>query len=181
MMEGSAVAMKPAGRREIQAAMRLVREELTLTPDRWSRMLRMTALVTVVVIVSNALRVPQLALSAYMIFFFSKPDVVSTVRTGIAAVVGLTLVLTLAFVVYCATFGEPALRLLAMGCAIFVGFYLLRSSPVGPLGFLIGLVISYSLIEVDSGASPEKLTRALLWIWVSIAYPVALVVVSDLV
>jgi len=181
MTEGSAVATEPADGRKIRAAMRLLREELTLTPDRWSRMLRLTALVTVVVIVSNALRVPQLALSAYMIFFFSKPDVASTVRTGIASVVGLTLVLTLALVVYSATFGEPALRLLAMGCATFAGFYLLRASPVGPLGFLIGLVISYALLEVDSGASPERLTRALLWLWVAISYPVALVVGSELV
>jgi len=178
MMEASAVAqVEPADGR----VMRLLRDELTPAPDRLARMLRMTALVTIVVIVSNALRVPNLGLSAYMIFFFSKSDVAATVRTGIAGVVGLTLVVTLAFVMYTVTFGEPALRLLAMGCAIFAGFYLLRSSPVGPLGFLIGLVISFALIEVDSGASPEKLTRALLWIWVAISYPVALVVGSELV
>src|SRR5437870_3444886 len=135
MTEASAVAqVEPADGRSVRAVMRLLRDELTLTPDRWARMLRMTALVTVVVIVSNALRVPNLALSAYMIFFFSKSDVVATVRTGIAGVVGLTLVLTLAFVVYSMTFGEPALRLLAMSCAIFAGFYLVRSSPpLGPL------------------------------------------------
>ena len=183
MMEGSAAAqIEPADGRSIRAVMRLLRDELTLTPDRWARMLRMTALVTVVVIVSNALRVPNLALSAYMIFFFSKSDVVATVRTGIAGVVGLTLVLTLAFVVYSVTLGEPALRLLAMGCAIFAGFYLVRSSPsLGPLGLLIGLAIGYALALVDSDASPEKLTRGvLLWLWVVISYPVALLVVSDL-
>src|SRR5437899_10524529 len=173
MMEASAVAqVEPADGRSIRAVMRLLRDELTLTPDRWARMLRMTALVTVVVVVSNALRVPNLALSAYMIFFFSKSDVVATVRTGIAGVVGLTLVLTLAFVVYSVTFGEPALRLLAMGCAIFAGFYLVRSSPpLGPLGLLIGLAIGYSLAFVDSDAFPEKLTRgmflALLAVYIS--------------
>jgi multidrug resistance protein MdtO len=181
MMEASAVArMEPGGRRAIGAAMRIVRDELTVTPDRWARMLRMTALVTVVVVISNALRVPELALSAYMIFFFSKADVVATIRTGIAAVIGLTLVLVLVFVLYSTTFGEPALRLLAMGCAIFVGFYLLRSSPVGPLGLLIGLAISYALSYVDSDASPEKLVRGLLWIWVVISYPIAVLVASDL-
>src|SRR3989475_5516650 len=175
MMEASAVAqVEPADGRSIGAVMRLLRDELTLTPDRWARMLRMTALVTIVVVVSNALRVPNLALSAYMIFFFSKSDVVATVRTGIAGVVGLTLVLTLAFVVYSVTFGEPALRLLAMGCAIFAGFYLVRSSPpLGPLGLLIGLAIGYALALVDSDASPEKLTRGvLLWLWVVISYAV---------
>src|SRR5437588_134649 len=83
MTKSSAFApLEPAGRRSIAAAMQLVRDELTLTPDRWSRMLRITALVTIVVIVSNA--------------------------------------------------------------------------------------------------SPEKLTRELLWIWVVISYPIALLVVSDL-
>src|SRR5712671_6662523 len=182
MMEASAVAqVEPAGGRSVRAVMRLLRDELTLTPDRWARVLRMTALVTIVVVVSNALRVPSLALSAYMIFFFSRSDVVATVRTGIAGVVGLALVLTLAFVVYSVTFGEPAMRLLAMGCAIFAGFYLLRSSPpLGPLGLLIGLAIGYALALVDSDASPEKLTRVLLWLWVVISYPIALLVLSDL-
>src|SRR3954471_24322452 len=137
MTKSSALApLEPAGRRSIAAAMQLLRDELTLTPDRWSRMLRITALVTIVVVVSNALRVPELSLSAYMIFFFSKSDVVATVRTGIAAIVVLTLMLALAFVLYSATFGEPALRLLAMVCAIFAGFYVLRSSALGPLGLL---------------------------------------------
>jgi len=162
------------------AAMQLLRDELTLTPDRWARMLRITALVTIVVVVSNALRVPELALSAYMIFFFSKSDVVATIRTGIAAVVGLTVLLAVMFVIYSATFGEPALRLFAMGCAIFAGFYLVRSSPVGPLGLVLGLLTSYALALVDSDASPEKLTRGLLWLWVVIAYPIALLVISDL-
>src|SRR5438445_309911 len=54
MMEGSAAAqIEPADGRSIRAVMRLLRDELTLTPDRWARMLRMTALVTVVVVVSN--------------------------------------------------------------------------------------------------------------------------------
>jgi multidrug resistance protein MdtO len=182
MMEGSAVAgHEPAGGRSIGEALRLLRDELTVTRDRWSRMLRITALVALVVVVSNALRVPDIGLSAYMIFFFLKSDVVTTVRTGIAAVVGLTLVLALTFVVYASTLGQPALRVLAMSCATFAGFYLVRSSPLGPLGFLIGLVISYALALVDSDASPEKLTRGLLWIWVVIAYPVALLLASDLV
>jgi multidrug resistance protein MdtO len=181
MMDGSAVARaERAGGGSIREALLLLRDELTLTPERWFRMLRITALVAVVVIVSNALRVPELGLSAYMIFFFSKSDVVTTVRTGIAGVVGLTLVLALTFVLYTSTFGEPALRVLAMSCAIFAGFYLVRTSPVGPLGLLIGLAISYALVLVDSDASPEKLTRGLLWIWVVISYPIALLVVSDL-
>jgi hypothetical protein len=64
MMEGSAAAqIEPADGRSIRAVIRLLRDELMLTPDRWARMLRMTALVTVVVVVSNPLPDPNIALS----------------------------------------------------------------------------------------------------------------------
>src|SRR3954454_23106675 len=90
MRGGSAAErIEPAGGRWIGAAAELFRDELTVTPDRWSRMLRMTVLVVVVVVLSNALRVPQLGISAYMIFFFQKSDMPTTVRTGILGIVGL--------------------------------------------------------------------------------------------
>src|SRR5919198_270789 len=88
-----------------------LRDELTeLSPARRSRMLRMTALVVVVTIVSMALRVPEVAISTYMIFFFSRSDVLTTVRTGVGGIVGVTLTLAFTFVLFLLTLAEPALR-----------------------------------------------------------------------
>src|SRR5262245_21373212 len=100
-------------------AVQLFRDELTLSPARTTRMLRMTALVTLVVIISMALRVPDAALSAYMIFFFAKADVVATVKTGVAAVLALTVSLALAFVFFLFALDEPALRLPVMAALTF--------------------------------------------------------------
>jgi multidrug resistance protein MdtO len=162
--------------------LRFLRDELTgLSPARRSRMLRMTALVVVVTIVSMALRVPDVALSAYMIFFVSKADVVTTVRTALGGIVGATLAIALTFVFYLTTLSEPALRLPAMACIIFAGMYVVRSSPAGPLGMLIAVVTGYALTFPDRGASPEVLTRALLWVWVVVSYPVALLAIADAV
>ena len=52
----------------------LLRAELTLVPERTARMARMTLLVMLVVLISMALRVPEAAISAYMIFFVARDD-----------------------------------------------------------------------------------------------------------
>ena len=162
--------------------LRLLHDELTaISPARWSRMLRMTALVPLVTIISMALRVPEAALSAYMIFFISKPDVAATVRTGLGGMLAVTVGIALTFVFYSLTFSEPALRMLVMVCMTFAGMYAMRSSPVGVLGFLIGFVTSYALTLVDRGYGPEVLTRGILWLWVVLAYPIALLVVTDVI
>jgi multidrug resistance protein MdtO len=158
----------------------LVRDELTLSPARTARMLRMTAIVALIVIVSMALRVPEAAVSAYMVFFFAKADVATTVKTGIAAVVGLTVALALAFVAFLFSLDEPALRLPLMAGLTFGGMYFMRASPIGALGLIVGFIATYSLTIADQYRSPEALSRGLLWQWVVVAYPVGLLVVSDL-
>ncbi|MCU1283486.1 MAG: transporter, partial [bacterium] len=158
----------------------LLRDELTLSPERVSRMLRMTALVTVVVVVSMALRVPDAAVSAYMVFFVVNADAATTVRLGIALVVGVTIALAIAFVLFSLATAEPALRLPLMVVMIFGGMYFLRTSPVGALGLGVGFICSYALTYVDQVPAPEALVHGLLWIWVVIAYPVALIVLADL-
>ncbi len=142
-------------------------------------MFRMTALVMLVVIVSMALRVPEAGLSTYMIFFISKADVATTARVGIGGMVGVTIALMLSLVFYSVAFSEPAVRLPLMACATFVGMYFLRASPKGVLGMLIGFVTTYALTLIDQVPSAEVLTRFILWTWVVVGYPIALLVLLD--
>ncbi|MCU1281212.1 MAG: Fusaric acid resistance family protein [bacterium] len=161
-------------------ATELLRDELTLSPARTARMLRMTTIVALVVVISMALRVPEVAVSAYMIFFFAQRDVATTLLTGVAAVIGLTVALVLCFLCFLVTVDEPGLRLPLMVVLAFGGMYLMRATAAGALGLVIGFITYYVLTYADQVPSPELLVRALLWIWVVIAYPVALLVVADL-
>jgi multidrug resistance protein MdtO len=161
----------------------LLRDELSLSPLRLSRMLKMTALVALVVVISMALRVPEVALSAYMIFFALQADAPTTVRTAIALSVGLTVALSLCFLFFSLTVAEPVLRLPLMALLLFGGMYLmssLRGSPLAALGLILGFITSYALTYADQVPSPEALVRALLWLWVVIAYPFGLIVLTDL-
>jgi multidrug resistance protein MdtO len=155
-------------------------DELTLSPARTARMLRMTAIVALVVMTSMALRVPEVAISAYMIFFFAQRDAATTVLAGFTAIAGLTVALALCLVCLLLTIAEPAARLPAMVAIAFGGMYLMRATPLGPLGLAAGFITFYVLTFPSQIPSPELLVRGVLWLWVVIAYPIALLVLSDL-
>jgi multidrug resistance protein MdtO len=162
-------------------ATELLRDELMLSPARTARMVRMTVLVVLVVAISMALRVPDVAISAYMIFFFAQRDVATTILTAVGGVLGVTIAIAICFVCFLLTIGEPAVRLPLMVALAFSGMYVMRATPFGPLGLVIGFVTYYVQTYPDQVPSPEALVRAILWLWVVIAYPVALLVLLDLV
>src|SRR2546425_10162607 len=60
-----------------------LRDELAVSPSRWSRMVRITVVVSIVTVVSQALHVPDLGVSAFLILMVSASDVATTLRTGI--------------------------------------------------------------------------------------------------
>jgi multidrug resistance protein MdtO len=158
----------------------LLHGELTLAPERTARMVRMTVLVMLVVLISMALRVPEAALSGYMVFFITKEDSASTVKTGIALIVIVTLAVLLGLLVLSLTAGQPALRLAAAAGLTFVAMYAQRRSPtLGLVGFAAGFIITMFLVYVEVSRTPEVLVRAVCWIWVVIAYPAALIVILE--
>jgi multidrug resistance protein MdtO len=161
-------------------ATELLRDELMLSPARAARIARMTVLVALIVVISMALRVPNVAISAYMIFFFAQRDVATTARAGFAGVVGVTLAIALCFVCYVVALAEPGARLPLMIALAFGGMYLMRATALGPIALLLGFVTFYTLTFADQEPSPEALVHALLWLWVVIAYPIALLVLADL-
>ena len=161
-------------------AAELLRDELTLSPERAARIVRMTVIVALVVVISMALRVPEAAVSAYMIFFFAQRDVALTVLGGVAAAIGLTVALMLTIVVFLVALDQPALRLPLMVLFAFGGMYLMRATPAGAIGLVVGFIIFYAFTFADQMPSPEALVRGLCWLWVVIVYPVALLMLADL-
>src|SRR6201981_3905921 len=55
-----------------------------------------------------------------------------------------------------------------------------RVFVIGPLGFLIGFVVTATQSVGEAVPSPELLVRGILWLWVAIAYAVGLTVVLNL-
>jgi uncharacterized membrane protein YccC len=126
------------------------------------------------------LQVPELSVTAYMPFFMSKESKFLTTLTGVIGLIGLTIGIGVSLLLYKFTYGHPELRIPGMAIAIFLGMWLSRVFVLGPLGFLIGFVVTATQSVGEAVPSPELLVRGILWLWVAIAYGAGLTVVLNL-
>jgi uncharacterized membrane protein YccC len=156
-----------------------LRCELAPTRAREIRTAIMVAGAVLCVIISMTLQVPQLATSAYMVFFVSKESKLLTKITGLGGIIVLTIGIGATLLLYKFTFGHPEVRITGMAIALFLGMWLSRVLVMGPLGFLLGFVVAVSQSVGEAAPSPEYLVRQLLWLWVALVYAVALTVVLN--
>src|SRR6266478_3452608 len=157
-----------------------LKRELAPTHAREIRTAIIVAGAVLCVIISMTLQVPQLATSAYMVFFISKENKKVTTLVGVVGLIGLTIGIAASLLLYKFTYGHPELRIPSMAIVLFLGMYASRILVIGPLGFLLGFVIAVTQSIGDLLPSPEQLVREILWIWVAVAYAVGLTVVLDL-
>ena len=157
-----------------------LRHELAPSHDRKVRTLILICGAVFCVIISMALQVPELAVSAYMVFFISKETKTVTTIVGILGLIGLTIGIAVSLLLYKFTYGHPEFRIPSMAIVLFLGMYASRILVIGPLGFLLGFIIAVTQSIGDLLPSPELLVRAILWIWVALAYAVGLTVVLNL-
>src|SRR4051812_1993640 len=157
-----------------------LKRELAPTSARNIRTAIIVAGAVLCVIISMTLQVPQLATSAYMVFFVSKENKLLTTITGVGGVIVLTIGIGATLLLYKFTYGHPELRIAGMAIALFLGMWFSRVLVIGPLGFLLGFVVAVSQSVGEEVPSPELLVRGLLWLWVALAYAIALTVVLNL-
>ena len=157
-----------------------LRSELAPTRAREIRTAIIVAGAVLCVIISMALQVPELATSAYMVFFISKENKLLTTITGVGGVIVLTVGIAGTLLLYKFTYGHPELRIPGMAIALFLGMWLSRVLVMGPLGFLLGFVVAVSQSVGEEIPSPELVVRGLLWLWVALAYAIAVTVVLNL-
>src|SRR3954451_1150449 len=157
-----------------------VKRELAPTSARHIRTAIIVAGAVLCVIISMTLQVPELATSAYMVFFASKETKLLTKNTSVGGVLMLTIGIGVTLLLYKSTYGHPELRIPGMAIALFLGMWLSRIFVLGPLGFLLGFVVAVSQSVGEEVPSPELLVRGLLWLWVALTYAIALTVVLNL-
>ena len=114
----------------------------------------MVVSVLLVTIISMALQVPQLAFSAFFVFFVTKENRVLTMVTGVIMIAGDTRSpRPISLILYQFTFDYPELRIPVMAGLIFTGMFLSRVFVIGPLGFVIGFFAA--LMQDHGGKRPE--------------------------
>jgi uncharacterized membrane protein YccC len=157
-----------------------LKHELAPTRVREIRTAIIVASVVLCVIISMALQVPELSLSAYMVVFISQDTKLKTTIVGVLGIVAVTISIGITLLLYKFTYGYPELRVPGMAIAVFLGMWLSRILVLGPFGFLIGFLVGYTQSIADQVPSPELLVRAALWVWVAIVYGAAVIVLLSL-
>jgi multidrug resistance protein MdtO len=181
-----------------------LRRELRPTPGRFIDSLRIVAMVLIVVGIAEVFRLPDIALSAYIVLFLSHREAVSTVLS--AAISGAVALAAIGatILIFMLSLSEPALRIPLMAVATFAAAFLARTSSLGPVFFTGGFIVAYGLTFGDelvglalqpatSGnapqlelpeiifASPEEaLVLTLLWMSVAVAMSLAVLIAANL-
>ncbi|HSY18988.1 MAG TPA: FUSC family protein [Candidatus Acidoferrales bacterium] len=156
-----------------------LKRELAPFPGRWPMTVRMVVAVTLVTIISMSLQVPQLAFSAFFVFFVSKENRVLTLFTGVIMIAGATVSTALTLFLYDYTFDHPVLRVPLMAGFVFAAMFLSRTFVIGPLGFVLGFFNALMQIVGENAPNPDALVRGELWLWVALVYAIALTVVIN--
>jgi multidrug resistance protein MdtO len=182
----------------------LLRRELRPTPGRFGDSVRIVVVVLAAVAILETFRIPEIAVSAYIVLFLSGREAASTVRTALAAGIAVVLAIFIAIAVFMLSLSEPALRIPLMAITTFGAMFLSRAATLGPVFFVAGFVIAYGLTLGDQvlglalqpaivGNSPlselpeiffvppeDALVRFLLWFTLAVTLPIALLIAANL-
>jgi multidrug resistance protein MdtO len=156
-----------------------LKRELAPFPGRVNVMLRCMLTSAIVIVVSMALEVPELALSLLVVFYVTQSNVVVTRLVGIMFIVGSTLGIGLSILLLKFTFDYPLVRIVIASLLFFCSVYLMRVLKVGVVFFIVAIVVIYVQSFVDQTDQADLLIRAVLWVWVAVNYPIALALVIN--
>ncbi|WP_370240807.1 FUSC family protein [Pararhodobacter marinus] len=148
--------------------------ELAPQPGRMRDALTITGLVLVTTTLAMALRVPEAALSCYLIFFAFRDNAGDTIFTALKLIAAASLAVGLGVLLLRGVLEDPMLRLAALAGFTFVGMFLSQASKLGPLAGTAGFVFAFMLTLVDVIPEPELINRAFEWIWVVLVLPLGL-------
>src|SRR5215510_4465345 len=182
----------------------VLRRELRPTPARLGDSVRIVVVVLAAVAIAETFRIPEIAVSAYIVLFLSAREAASTVRTALAAGIAVVLAIFVTIAVFMLSLSEPALRIPLMAVMTFGAMFLSRAATLGPVFFVAGFVIAYGLTlgdgvlglalqpataanapqfelpEIFFVPPTDALVRFLLWFSLAVVVPVALLIAANL-
>jgi multidrug resistance protein MdtO len=182
----------------------LLRRELRPAPGRLGDSVRIVVVVLAVVAILETFRIPEIAVSAYIVLFLSGREAVSTMRTALVAGIAVLVAIFATIAVFMLSLSEPALRIPLMAVMTFAAMFLSRAATLGPVFFVAGFVIAYGLTLGDqvlglalqpatAANAPhfelpeiffippeDALVRFLLWFSLAVVVPVVLLIAANL-
>ncbi|MCJ8144480.1 FUSC family protein [Ancylobacter sp. A5.8] len=154
-----------------------VRHDLSPFEGRAGMTWRIALLCAIVAMVAMVYKVPEPALSCYLIIFLMNPNGAECVGKGLGLIVLVSIIVLLLVPIVNVTIESQILRMLAIIGLSFVPVFFGAASALGEIGSIIALVLAFVLTLVDMVPVGEVATRGLLYAWQMASMPMALMVV----
>jgi multidrug resistance protein MdtO len=149
-------------------------------PGRGRLTLRLAVVCTVIVLVAYTFRMPFQDLMPFFVLFITKEEKVTTVVSALLVLFAATIAIAAAILIYKFTGNRAEFRIPAIALEIFIGMYLFRVLSLGPVGWIIGFLCAAAQSLVYLFPSPEEAVHQFLWLWVAIAFSVAVAWLANL-
>ena len=148
------------------ALLGFLRRELAPTPGRSGATLRLTLACVAATVPILTHRIPHALIVMIVMYLITQEDTAATLIGSILGVVGVTVGLGLALLVWKIALDIPWLRVGCFAAFFFGGLFLKRVLTIGALGSAIGLPAALAMILPDiAPPDPEVLVEFVLWIW----------------
>ncbi|EMN1926044.1 FUSC family protein, partial [Burkholderia ambifaria] len=149
-------------------------------PGRASIAVRVALICALTVLVTSAYGTPEAALSAYVVFFMIRADRVTSIVLAAALLLIVTIVIGLMLGIAIFSIDYSILRVACMAVLSVGLLYLTSASKLRPVGAILAMIVGFGLDQLGLAPFGEAATRALLYIWLTIAIPVGVAIVVNL-
>ncbi|MCA7999654.1 FUSC family protein [Burkholderia metallica] len=149
-------------------------------PGRASIAVRVALICALTAFVTAAYGTPEAALSAYVVFFMIRADRVTSVVLAAALLLIVTIVIGLVLGIAIFSIDYSILRVACMAVLSVGLLYLTSASKLRPVGAILAMIVGFGLDQLGLAPFGEAATRALLYIWLTIAIPVGVAIVVNL-
>ncbi|WP_034176463.1 FUSC family protein, partial [Burkholderia ambifaria] len=149
-------------------------------PGRTSIAVRVALICALTVLVTSAYGTPEAALSAYVVFFMIRADRMTSVVLAAALLLIVTIVIGLVLGIAIFSIDYSILRVACMAVLSVGLLYLTSASKLRPVGAILAMIVGFGLDQLGLAPFGEAATRALLYIWLTIAIPVGVAIVVNL-
>jgi multidrug resistance protein MdtO len=149
-------------------------------PGRGRITLRLAVACTLVVLVTYTFRMPFQDLMPFFVLFITKEEKVTTTVTALLVLLAATLAIAVAILIYKATGNRAEFRIPGIALEIFIGMFLFRVLAIGAVGWILGFIVAATQSLVYLFPSPEETVHQFLWLWVAVAFSVAVAWLANL-
>ena len=153
---------------------------LAPNPERLEFATRLALSCSLTTLVTEIYQTPFAALTAYLPFFFNRPERTVSLILSVAFTLIIGVIIALVFLVADVVVDDPMSRVIAIAVISFVLLFLGSASKLKPIAGSLGLIVGYALAQLGTIQTGELATRALLYLELAVAIPAGVSLIVNL-